>query len=444
MTDKGLALVTEMLVLLGAVVAYSQSLADCKAVAARFMNTCAHGDYDTPAASVSQITATPFTCANKPRCIPAGTASGGSCTWQRRLCVTCRVDSGVTKIHVQTNNLPNHCIQSDSVNAMDFDFEVVFNRKQTHGTLNKNIRNQNQLNKVVCPIAKRYDATALGIVENGADAGESTNAMGFALNGVAFQFANQIEEDPVYPTTVTNEQPLDICLGHNQQGSESGVIPSGMYHYHELSPCLNASFLSGKAMSDCASNAGCKADIAQWSLTGYEGATSRTVVGIAKDGHVLYGPYDDAGKLWQTAGVDACNGAWSFDLADYYYVGTRWHPYLNGCFGPASAPQGDSPPMYAQCSLNGMDKYVGVAGPASSPSPSTSSPGSSPSSSPQDNTQDNTALIAGVVAGVVGALLIVAGGVACYYYKVVRMRPPPAPPAGDTPEYANSCKPNVA
>ena len=75
----------------------------------------------------------------------------------------------------------------------------------------------------------RYNTAAIGVVEYGAGCDtrpgscESINALGIATNGVAFQFANQIKEDPVYPITVTNEQPLDICLGHNQRDSDSGM-----------------------------------------------------------------------------------------------------------------------------------------------------------------------------------------------------------------------------
>jgi len=52
----------------------------------------------------------PFTCPNKKTCIASGVADGTDCTWQRRVCVTCRVVAGETKIRVQTNNLPNHCM----------------------------------------------------------------------------------------------------------------------------------------------------------------------------------------------------------------------------------------------------------------------------------------------------------------------------------------------
>ena len=236
---------------------------------------------------------------------------------------------------------------------MDFDFEVVFNSKQTFENWENSFRNQRQLNNGVCPIAKGYDAAELGIVEFGSDAPESSNAMGFGINGVAFQFANQLQEDPVYPITETNEQPLDLCLGHNQQNSDSG-----MYHYHALSPCLNATFMDGKVMSECASHEECSDSKVEWFMSGFSSLQSKTVMGLAKDGHVLYGPYDEVGKLWQTDEVDACNGAWSADRSDFYYVGTQWHPYLVGCLGSANLPQNEDPPLYAQCSTNGMDQYV--------------------------------------------------------------------------------------
>ena len=157
-------------------------------------------------------------CANKPKCFPGGTKSGTTCTWQRKLCVTCRTDNnGITKIRVQTNNLPNHCVQSVLVDAVNFDYEVIFNPNQSYGVTGykHTFTTQNQINKAVCPIVKGYTASDFGIVEYGDT--ESANALGTAINGVVFQFANQIQEDPVYPITEANEQPLDLCLGHNQQ-----------------------------------------------------------------------------------------------------------------------------------------------------------------------------------------------------------------------------------
>ena len=60
------------------------------------------------------------------------------------------------------------------------------------------------------------------------------------------------------------------------------------------------------------------------------------VLGIAFDGHVIYGPYDASGNLWQPCAVDICNGIWFGDL--YAYVATSFHPYFVGCWGPANSP----------------------------------------------------------------------------------------------------------
>lgn len=205
----------------------------------------------------------------------------------------------------------------------------------------------------------------MGITEYGTI--ESTRTLAWALNGVAFQFANQIREDPVDPITATNEQPLDICLGHNQRNS-----PSGMYHYHDVSPCINTNFLNGKQMEECTSNAACTSDVVAWGLSGFSSSSGKQVIGLSKWGHVLYGPYDGSGALWTTQDVDACNGVWSANQNEYFYVSTRWHPYATGCQGPSNFPQKGTPPLYPQCSMNGINQYInGSTWTAPDPAPAT-------------------------------------------------------------------------
>lgn len=58
------------------------------------------------------------------------------------------------------------------------------------------------------------------------------------------------------------------------------------------------------------------------------------VWGLAKDGHVIYGPYNSNGELWGCSDVDACNGFLLLD-GSYGYASTTWFPYAVGCFGPA-------------------------------------------------------------------------------------------------------------
>ena len=273
------------------------------------------------------------------------------CEWERKLCVTCREVDGVTKIRLQTNNLPDHCIENKLADEMILDYEVNFNQQETYGEWARDLDTLPTLYEEVCPINKQYDRynDPLGIVEYGG--AESERATGFSINGIAFQFANSIQQDPLAPMTEDNEQPLDICLGHNQMNSGSG-----MYHYHAISPCINQTFLNGTYMAECADDADCSRDVVSWMLSGFEGMKSKTVIGLSKYGHVVYGPYDNSEELWDPQDVDACNGVWSDDEDEYFYVSTRWHPYGPGCQGPANFLENDR--VYPNCSTNGIDQYI--------------------------------------------------------------------------------------
>jgi len=63
-------------------------------------------------------------------------------------------------------------------------------------------------------------------------------------------------------------------------------------------------------------------------------------VGLAKDGHVIWGPYketdDGSFRLWESCDVDICNGA--FVNGSYGYASTLFHPYTVGCWGPGKSP----------------------------------------------------------------------------------------------------------
>ena len=68
-------------------------------------------------------------------------------------------------------------------------------------------------------------------------------------------------------------------------------------------------------------------------------------VGLARDGHVIVGPYNEDGELWSCDDHDICNGAFLSTDSAYVYVSTSTFPYFVGCWGPAH-PQ----TMYASCS----------------------------------------------------------------------------------------------
>lgn len=82
----------------------------------------------------------------------------------------------------------------------------------------------------------------------------------------------------------------------------------------------------------------------QYFLTGATKAI--TPVGIALDGHLIYGPYKDGSSTWGGCDVDVCNGR-QINGA-YSYVMSTFHPYTIGCWGPGSAPNS----FCGSCSAN--------------------------------------------------------------------------------------------
>jgi len=76
------------------------------------------------------------------------------------------------------------------------------------------------------------------------------------------------------------------------------------------------------------------------------------VVGVAKDGHVIYGAVKSGSissqnaELYTACELDGCNGVITTvgegDAAEkvYTYRATTFHPYLVGCFGPSDMPTG--------------------------------------------------------------------------------------------------------
>ena len=57
------------------------------------------------------------------------------------------------------------------------------------------------------------------------------------------------------------------------------------------------------------------------------------IIGLAKDGHVIVGPYNSNGELWTCDETDICNGVFLKDNS-YAYAATQNFPYMIGCWGP--------------------------------------------------------------------------------------------------------------
>lgn len=183
-----------------------------------------------------------------------------------------------------------------------------------------------------------------------------STAAGFALTGgVIFNGLDGGNDD-----AVENEADgLDKCLSHSS--------PQGQLHYHSLSNCVHEGSTSTKpglcyADTNCIDNIG-DFMTAPWST---DDGTYGGVYGIARDGHVIYGPYNEDGELWGCDDHDICNG---FFLPDgsYGYAATTHFPYIVGCWGPGPAQT-----YSATCSSLGCTSF-----------------GYDPDASDDDNEEDN-------------------------------------------------------
>jgi hypothetical protein len=173
-------------------------------------------------------------------------------------------------------------------------------------------------------------------------------AGGIMLNGVIiFPAADANNVDPYYPEDWSGYNSsngawmptVDACIGHSDG--------DGIYHYHIMSPCL---FNIDADYTDeiCNSNfTECYDDIAAWALQGYSDYKTLTVIGISKDGHPFFGPYDSDGNVWNCSALDMCNGITETN-GSYAYYATSTSPYTPGCWGPAVTPT----PYIESCSTN--------------------------------------------------------------------------------------------
>ncbi|CDW77974.1 UNKNOWN [Stylonychia lemnae] len=301
--------------------------------------------------------------------------SSPPCVWKRKMATVCNTDtttssgrllesSSGAKIRMQTNGLPNHCPEPGASVPKEniIDFEVSFkNKPRNSQKMNRNLASQDE------PVnTSLYDGDDQNSVNNALCDGSWTQAgflkqidpeyneysgnfesiVGIALNGVPIHTGNsEYGSDVFYPKQFGKKVysgkkiSVDKCLG----GSEY----SGYYHYYAWSPCILPSGPSRNSDSDsCNLIPACKDDALAYSLSFMKNQEKTImVIGVARDGHSILGPYRKDGMLWQPCDVDLCNG---LEIAGiYYYVTTMFHPYTVGCWGP-----GPKKTVSQECSNN--------------------------------------------------------------------------------------------
>ena len=60
------------------------------------------------------------------------------------------------------------------------------------------------------------------------------------------------------------------------------------------------------SISPCAATSSCNNNIKNYMLSGFANYKTEKVIGIAKDGHIVFGPYSNFASL--VTGQDVCNG----------------------------------------------------------------------------------------------------------------------------------------
>ena len=331
--------------ILPTVAGLGRTLADCEATAAKFKNTC---DPSAGPIDLASHAGTDVVCTDDVQACAGTTTAPTTCTWQRKMCVTCEERSGKVYIRLQSNGLPMSCYKSPSQPvAQDNDFEVLFNPPATEM---HSPTTQDEVNAILCEIKIHSNAPAAS--ETTIKGSSSMNAVtGLSLDGVAYMNQMSIEGvDPFYPSvygSVTDPsavvEKVDMCLGHPQA--------SGIYHYHTLSPCVIAP--DSQPVQPCNARNGCD-DFATHAISTYANPKELVLIGIAKDGHLMYGPYLADGSTAGDKGLDMCNGATGLADCDdsYAYFATTTFPYLTGCFG-----SGARPAFTPQCTDNAVSSY---------------------------------------------------------------------------------------
>ena len=138
---------------------------------------------------------------------------------------------------------------------------------------------------------------------------------------------------------------MDQCLTHTNTDNK--------IHYRAVGPCMKQfnSLLDGTIAPElCKDEQKCASDPFDWALNFGNAFRQKelTDIGLARDGHVIKGPYNEDGELWSCDQIDICNGTFLRD-GSYVYVATQTFPYIVGCWGPGN---NQLMPVSNQCSTN--------------------------------------------------------------------------------------------
>lgn len=378
------------------------TLADCLTAASAFRSTC-----NTSAPAPAHVEHVPgvqirsFDAASCPISYPRPTdttVSGDACVWKHRLCVTCDISdaTGRVQIRVQSNGLPDHGYWSQATNPveMNIDFVVDFDPPVTNISSTSStavypaaetvappripslaVASASAVDAVLCsnttsamldanvPLDSHFstvDATATDAISGVSVSGMP---MGSTLTRRRGSNSNNQVQDSHFPVDGSPSAVFDTCLLHGTQDYQAAGV--GPLLYTTASPCMVGPRRHRRYQKKCDEANQCQGVVGEIasSFTALGAASNRTIIGIAKDGHLVYGPtVDPATGTIVTGGTDICNGV-LFDghhgdgvLRSYGYQATTSFPYLVGCFGPASHPRANA--TKPSCTTNAPEFYI--------------------------------------------------------------------------------------
>lgn len=135
-----------------------------------------------------------------------------------------------------------------------------------------------------------------------------------------------------------------MCLGSsepasatNSDGATQTNMP-GVWNYKTMSPCMVTPPIYNPMLctDPLGASTSCDKFPYDWFKTGWPTtANYGGIIGLARDGHVIIGPYNTNGELWACDEHDFCNGTFLAD-GSYAYVLSQTFPYVVGCWGPGT------------------------------------------------------------------------------------------------------------
>jgi hypothetical protein len=183
----------------------NNSLANCQAIAAKFLTTVTSG----PVSDITATNGTVLNCygLNQTMCPGNYSNNTGICTFQHKLAVTCFLNGTTVRIRLQSNGLPPFCPDLSGIyifREQNIDFEVNYNPDVSVNAPRLNVTTLSDLNTAVCNfrnVASAPDNSQLLVYSSPT----TVNAVaGISLDGVAiYNGDNYYYQDTFYPPTPT-------------------------------------------------------------------------------------------------------------------------------------------------------------------------------------------------------------------------------------------------